>query len=71
MYRCGHCAQYLEDLAHDGDEGGAGLRVEEAAAGAQSPGVGGGVQDGGARAELTGRTSVETSGVQLCYMMIV
>ena len=50
MYRCGHCAQYLEDLAHDGDEGGAGLRVEEAAAGAQSPGVGGGVQDGGAHA---------------------
>ena len=63
MYRCGHCAQYLEDLVEE--EGGAGLRVEEATAAAQSPGVGGGVQDGGARAQLTGRTSVETSGVQL------
>ena len=53
------------DPADPGDGGGAGLRVEEAAAASQSPGAGGGVQDGGARDELTGRTSVDTSGVQL------
>ena len=60
---CGECAQHLEGLAKDDQDprlqltvltgagrGGAGLRVEEAAAAAQSPGAAGGVQDGGARA---------------------